>query len=553
MSLIVKGRQGYKGYGLPVRWIDLFSPLSWCNVVSPMSNTSVWADFAKATTGILVNHSRRGFMAACLSILIIATGLRMYHIGNRSLWFDEALVANLSGGSFHEMLTRNRHENSAPVVHPAIIYVTEKIDDGPLALRLPALVASLVAILILLAMNGLVGPRAAGLAALVLAVSASQIRYAQEVREYSLSVLCSSVLLYAFLAYTSPQGVFDTQHRSPNMLYLILFGVPLIQYGLALLGAATLTSMIVLFCVDRRGQVTLSNILAGSTCLGAGSLISFFLTLRFQWGAQSRSQDAFLHSAKDLVDRTMDLLTFILPVRPGSVTLFLAIGAMLFYIARMLFLRKSLPVLTLAAASFAIVATCASLRAYPYGGVRQCLFLAPLVALLLGLSLSDFIGLLPITARKLTIVGIVCAVLLSGASQIGYVNPYREVEDIQSVLKGLDSSIQPHDRVYIYYASMQAMKYYWKHRPPLFSYQSSRWGDAGWYVKDILTAVGPNTSRVWLVFSSVFNHEDQFIVDQVSKEWNVERTVSAQGASLYLARRPGDLDALCCPTQNGAR
>jgi len=505
-------------------------------------------DSADGITHDLVSHSgRRSFLAAALSILIMALALRTYHIGTRTLWFDEAVLANLAGDSLHEMFSHTRYEHSAPILHPAILYAIEKVNDRPTAVRLPSLAASLLAITVLLATASRVGPVAALLAALLLTVSASQIRYAQEVREYSLSVLWAAVLLYSFLVYTSPQEDLDTKQRWRSALYFALFGAPLIQYGLALLGAAILVSMTVLLCLDRRTRDRLPDIVGSSACLGVGALISVFLTLRYQWHFthqfKASLSDAYLDSMKGLPAHTMNLLAFILPVRPSSLAMFCAIAAILVCIARTFYLHKGRPLIVLTFSGFAVVATCARLHVYPYYGVRQCLFLAPLVTLLLGVALSDLISLLPVTARKLAIGGAVCGILLSGMSQIRNINPYAEVEDIQSVLKVLENSIQPHDRCYVYYGSVPAVNYYWKHRAPPFVYESSRWGDAEWYVRQILT-LGPDTSRVWLVFSSVFGHEEEFIVGEIRPDWNVERTVSVHGASLYLAKRPEYSNAL---------
>ena len=65
-----------------------------------------------------------------------------------------------------------------------------------MAARIPSVMASLLAILVILAMvRAKVSYSAAVFAASILTVSASQIRYAQEVRESS-SVLCAAILIY---------------------------------------------------------------------------------------------------------------------------------------------------------------------------------------------------------------------------------------------------------------------------------------------------------------------------------------------------------------------
>ena len=43
--------------------------------------------------------SRPFFLVTGLVLLLIGTALRVYHLGNRSLWYDEAATANASRGT----------------------------------------------------------------------------------------------------------------------------------------------------------------------------------------------------------------------------------------------------------------------------------------------------------------------------------------------------------------------------------------------------------------------------------------------------------------------
>ena len=135
---------------------------------------------------------RSFFLVAALFLLMAGAALRVYHLGDRSLWYDEAVTANASRGTFMQVLEKTRHY-SAPVVHPYVLYIAEKIGQGPTAARTPSALASILAVFVMLAMvRTRVSPIASLLSAAILAFSASQIRYAQEVREYSLSVLVAA-------------------------------------------------------------------------------------------------------------------------------------------------------------------------------------------------------------------------------------------------------------------------------------------------------------------------------------------------------------------------
>jgi uncharacterized membrane protein len=144
-----------------------------------------------------VSTGNHRFLAASFLIVIGAALLRIHHIEERSLWFDEARAAIWSRGTFAGTLSNTRSGNSAPIAHPFILYVVQKnFGDGTLAVRFPSFVASVLVVMVMLGIvRARIGHQTAMLSALMLAVAASQIRYAQEVREYSLSVLFATVFL----------------------------------------------------------------------------------------------------------------------------------------------------------------------------------------------------------------------------------------------------------------------------------------------------------------------------------------------------------------------
>jgi hypothetical protein len=520
-----------------------------------------------------VPASRR-FLALSLLILFLATGLRIYRLGSRSLWLDEVVAANDSHGSIQQMLALTRSENSAPIIHPALLYAIERFDNRPSVLRLPSVIASILALIVVLAMARYVGAPAAGLAALLLAISASQVRYAQEVREYSLGILYAAVLLYAFLSYAPPEGA-APKPVARKAFFALLFAAPLLQYGLALFATAILVSLIVLLRLGRLKELGVFQIAAGIACLGAGSLISFLLTLHYQMtrtltGGYYLTWD-YAHGLravpKFVVHQTIDLLAYTLPVPLGRVGLFCgiaALGAVVVILWRrrevVAIVRRSVPLLLVTAASLAILAACASIGAYPYGGIRQCLFVAPAVALVVGTALSGLIGMLGVRWKGLLVAAVAAGIVLCGAARIRGSSPYLEGEDIQSVLKALAKSIQSGDRVYIYYGAVPATSYYWKDQAPpaqfFFSPARQPHGIASWtreqalyggwhrndpggFIPEILSPVHPGTSRLWLVFSHGYGEEEQSIVERLRQSWDIKRMVRARGAALYLAQRRG--------------
>jgi predicted membrane-bound mannosyltransferase len=139
------------------------------------------ASLADRTERFHVVSGRSLFFAAAVLLLVAGGALRIHRLGDRSLWYDEAVTANGSRGTLLQVLEVTRH-CSAPIIHPYILYLAEKVGNGPVAARAPSVLASLLAILVMLALvRAKVNPIAALFAAALLSFSASQItrkRYA---------------------------------------------------------------------------------------------------------------------------------------------------------------------------------------------------------------------------------------------------------------------------------------------------------------------------------------------------------------------------------------
>ena len=475
------------------------------------------------------------FLLVSILIVLFAASLRTHRIAQRSLWLDEAIAANISRGTLSQTLTLTRDLHSAPIADPLILYGVEKVGYGPLAVRLPSLMASILSVILMLCFVTIpsIDYKTAGLSALMLSISAAQIRYAQEVREYSLSVLCATALLYVFLLYISKKD----EDNSPIPLYVILFFAPLVQYGLVLFSFGVLAALLILAVTHNKTGRRIGQIMTASGFLALGGLLSLFLTLRYQWGDDAwYLKDYFLtpHSnvLRFVLSNTRQLIGFLLP---GFATILISTLAISVYLVASIRARIVPPLALLACTSCGVVLACSMLHLYPYGGIRQCLFLAPLLCLLASVSLvqatNRFVG----SANAIVFVAIVCIVVASGVRQIRVMKPYAEVENMQQVLLTLRDHIQPGDAVYVYPGAVFAVDYYVRERDPRFIYADYHQQSPEKYVPEMLGGLGPQSNRLWLVFSHVYRDEDQRIIHDLTKDWNVESVISVTGSSLYLA------------------
>jgi len=487
----------------------------------------------------VMSRQVRVFVLCATVILLLAALLRTYNIAQRSLWLDEAIAANISRGTLSQTLTLTRDLHSAPITDPLILYAVEKINASPLAVRIPSFLASVLAVFLMLWFVTIpsIDYKTAGLAALMLSVSAAQIRYAQEVREYSLSVLYAAVLLYIFLSYISKKD----KPRSPIPLYIALFGAPLIQYGLVLFSFGILSSLFLFALINEERVRRIVQVLVASGFLALGGLVSLFLTLRYQWGDDAwYLKDDFWTPGTSLlhfaVKHTHHLIMFLLP---GMAAASISTIAILIYMVISIRARTLPPLAVLTFLSCALVLICSLRHLYPYGGIRQCLFLAPAVCLFASESLVQVIKKLPAKAAPFGFAAVVCVVIVSGAIEIRSLKPYAEVEDIQQVLHSLQGHIQPGDNVYIYPAAVFAVDFYVKERDPRFIYGDYHQQTPEKYLPEIVNGLNRRADRLWIVFSHVYRDENQRILQDLSKDWDVAPVLSATGSALYLAtRRP---------------
>jgi hypothetical protein len=482
----------------------------------------------------------RVFLLVCALLVLFAVFLRIHHIGQRSLWLDEAIAANISRGTLSETLTLVRGLHSAPITHPLILYVVEKISAGPLAVRIPSVIASVLAVVLMLCFVTIpsIDYKTAGLSALMLSISAVQVRYAQEVREYSLSVLCAVVLLYAFMSYTSNR---EEEDNSAISLYVTLFIAPFVQYGLVLFSFGILSALWILAFIDNKRRGGIWKIMKASAFLGLGCLLSFFLTVRYQWGEVAwYLQDYYFTPGSSFLrfaeSNSHHLLTFFLP---GLAAASISVIAILVDLASSVRARIVYPLTVVAFTSVGAVLVCASLHLYPYGAIRQCLFLTPVLCLFASASLVGVANRFRSPMNAAAFAAIVCVVVASGAFQFRKVKPYAEVEDIQQVLLALRIHIQPGDQVYIYPGAVPAVDFYVRERDGRFIYGDFHQQAPQLYVSEMLINLGAENARLWIVFSHIYRDEDQRILHDLNNDWDVEPALVAKGSALYLAcRRP---------------
>jgi hypothetical protein len=481
------------------------------------------------------------FFVAAVSLLVAGAALRVHRLGDRSLWYDEAVTANGSRGTLVQVLEKTR-QCSAPIIHPYILYLAEKVGKGPVAARGPSVLASLLTIVVMVALvRAKVNPIAVLFAAAILTFSASQIRYAQEVREYSLSVLVTASLIFCLFRWEAV----GSRRRHPILLYAVLFVAPLVQYGLAIFGFAILSTLVLRLLPSCDSRFRMAHAVIASASLAAGGVLSFFLTLRYQfkpgvtpWYLAPQYFDRKTMSLLHFLGiNSFELLRFSIP---GHVVDLLIIVAAVIFCFAQLFARKLDLITLLLLTSFSITMAASVARMYPYGGVRQCLFLAPVLALFAGVVFADLLRRLRGPARPVVTVAVMTLIVLSLCRGVQMESPYKEFEDTKTILRELARSIGPNDQVWVNHDAVDAFKFYQGGLDPRFIYGRFH-VNASEYTPELLGSIDQNSDRLWLVFSHLEQPsdraEEQLIVNSLRQRWEVHSVVAPTNAELYVAYR----------------
>jgi mannosyltransferase len=123
-----------------------------------------------------------------LALMALAAAVRAYGIGARDLWLDEAYSLRFAQVPLAAFFDTIAHADQHPPLYYLVLHAAiGVIGQSEAALRLPSLLFSVLTLpAVYLIARRAAGPRGALLAALLFALSAVHVRYAQEARMYAL-------------------------------------------------------------------------------------------------------------------------------------------------------------------------------------------------------------------------------------------------------------------------------------------------------------------------------------------------------------------------------
>jgi len=397
-----------------------------------------------------------------LSITLFGAILRLYNLGYKSLWLDEAVIFQISQGSIHETLLENSQHNSAPPLFPLLINITSRIGDSEALLRLIPAMAGIIAVPMFYLMNKEVMSRnAAFVTTLLVSTSTTQVRYSQQLREYSLT-FCFAILALLSLCYFLRSHSWGSWFVVVSTFTLCIFT----YYGLAILIAALNVVFLISILPSHDKLNMISKWILAQLIVLMAVVIVYNVSLKAQYQPEGFAAASYLGKAywqgETLrsflafgIDNTRDLIDFAY----HSVELFpLLVGiGLIISLAKD---RRSLAFL-LIVIPISITFALASRRMFPYHGGRHDIFLTPMIYMASGLGI-DY--LLMVDRKRIIVCLIILILGVSGlfARPTGVTWYLRSTtpEHSRPVINVLKNLYQPGDEIFSNYFAGYALRYY---------------------------------------------------------------------------------------------
>jgi|GEM_PF-7101179 len=453
-----------------------------------------------------------------LIITAAGAGLRFYHLGYKSLWFDEAVTYWNAQGNPQEILQHNATSNSAPPTFTFLMHYISKIGTSEFMLRLIPCIAGILAIpLAFLFFKQFFGPVAALAPTILLTFSAHQIQYSQEVREYSITTLFTLLIVYYSYRVAA-------ENKKLNYIFfsIVLCFSLFIQYGLALVIAAACVLIIIEILRNRyfKKIVPLAlSLIAPFICL----VLLYHISLKYHMTPGGRAAETYLKNT--YWDGSFSSLSSYILFNSESIVRYayaietktLLIAFLLLGIYACFKYRKFYP-LALAVMMFSSTLLFGLLSLYPYSGCRQTIFLTIPVYLLAGVGF--YYLLQHRSTRPFFFIALAIFAIYGLMHSYQYLQEPSS-ENIRPILSVLEKNIKPEDKIFVDRKSLPAYCYYNRQSQYDISIFYERRKDREENL-DTLNTPASQTKRLWLVFTHCSDKDQERILSFLKTEKNAE-------------------------------
>jgi hypothetical protein len=489
---------------------------------------------------------RAGWLVAALTL--VAGALRLYHLGYKSLWLDEAICYWASQPDLAHIPRVNGSVRATPALYTFLIHAVSRFGDSESWLRAPAWLAGTAAVPASYALGRRflpVGP--ALFVALLPTLAASQVDVSQRVSEYALGLLLATGICWAFARFLASPG----WRTGLPVALLVPLGAA-VHYGLVLL----------ILGLDLASWIELGRSRWSRRDLAAWAGAHLLLLLaalplvgRLGIGHLLRAggpgRDGYLANAywdgslsslgRLGLSQTLLLFDYAYPM--GDVLLLLAALGLLGTWRE----REGRRAATMLLSVLGVTLAAALAGLYPYSGRRHVFFLLPMVYVLAGLGFAWVLRLEPAPKARLLALSLVALVSLGGLRASLHELRTTEPEHLRPVVETLAAGRRPGDGLYVYSWASPAFRYY-EQRHDAAAGARSRDEVATWLHADVngtdhgardvaaLDAALAGSERIWLVFSHCQGGVCDPLVRRAAERAELETVETETDSTLYLAR-----------------
>jgi Dolichyl-phosphate-mannose-protein mannosyltransferase len=482
------------------------------------------------------------------ALTLVAGALRLYHLGYKSLWLDEAICYWASQADLAQIPRVNGSVRATPALYTFLIHAVSRLGDSEAWLRGPAWLAGTAAVPASYALGRRFLPVApAAFVALLPTFAASQVDLSQRVSEYALGLLLATLICLAFARFIASPG-----WRTGLLVALLAALGAAVHYGLVLL----VLGLDLAFLIELRGSrqprrafaawagVHLLLLLAALPALGR-------LGIGHLLRAGGPGRDGYLAtaywdgSASSLgrlgLSQTLLLFDYAHPM--GELLLLLVALGLLGSWRE----REGRRAATMLLSVFAVTLAAALAGLYPYSGRRHVFLLLPMIYVLAGLGFAWALRLEPAPKARLLALTLVALVSLGGLRGSLHELRTTEPEHLRPVVEALAAARRPGDGLYVYSWAGPSFRYY-EQRYDAAAGARSREDVARWLLADVhgtdhrvrdtaaLDAALAGSERTWLVFSHCQGSDCEPFVLRAAERAELETVATETDATLYLAR-----------------
>jgi len=164
--------------------------------MNKFSTTLKISESTRNFINILRLDNKVGINFILFAIVAIGFILRLYNLGNRSLWLDEIYTVTLSKADLAYLLYQ---WNTQPSLYFVIVHFFMYLGTSEFVIRFPSVIFGVLAILLTYKVGKMLfGVKEGVISALLLSISVFAIKYSQEARMYSLFMFMALASLFFF-------------------------------------------------------------------------------------------------------------------------------------------------------------------------------------------------------------------------------------------------------------------------------------------------------------------------------------------------------------------